>query len=390
MKTRMFFRMVALALLVAVHRPALAQFTLMNLGHAGGPSANSVVLSGDYAYVAGEGLQIFNISDPANPILTGSTNNGVAYCIAVSGHYAFLACSGLRIYDISNPANPVNVGYTNNGGTAQGVAVSGDYAFVANGNDGLRIYDISDPTNLINVGHTNNFSDAKNGSVAVAVSGSYAYVANMHVGLLIYDISNRALPQYLGQAPLPPAAYGVAVSGNLAFIACGQYGMYICDVSNPAIPVRSGFVANDVNSFSWGVAVSGSRAYVCNMYSLAVVDVSNPATPAVICRGASPTPPGIYALGAAASGQHVYVAIEGDGLRTYQLAGPALACAATSTNTLRISWPTNAVVGVLELSWDLATTGWQDVTNTPVVLGDRNEVVLPASGTQAFYRLRFP
>jgi len=34
-----------------------------------------------------------------------------------------------------------------------GVAVSGNYAFLANYSDGLRIYGISNPTNPISVGH---------------------------------------------------------------------------------------------------------------------------------------------------------------------------------------------------------------------------------------------
>ena len=36
---------------------------------------------------------------------------------------------------------PINIGHANNGGAASGVVVSGNYLYLANGNDGLRIYD---------------------------------------------------------------------------------------------------------------------------------------------------------------------------------------------------------------------------------------------------------
>src|SRR3989442_1726130 len=80
---------------------ALAQFTLVNVGH--------------------------------------TNNGGFALSVAVSGNYVYLAndADGLRVYDISNPTNAVNVGHTTNGGYATRVAVSGNYAYLANWDDGL-------------------------------------------------------------------------------------------------------------------------------------------------------------------------------------------------------------------------------------------------------------
>src|ERR1700722_14339781 len=84
-------------------------------------------------------------------------DGGNAYGVAVAGHFAYLANydDGLRIYDISNPANPVSVGNVNNG-LAAGVPLAGNFACVADSSDGLRIYDISDPANPVSVGNTNN------------------------------------------------------------------------------------------------------------------------------------------------------------------------------------------------------------------------------------------
>ena len=86
------------------------------------------------------------------------------------------------------------VGHTNDGGYAEGVAIAGNYLYLANGNDGLRIYDVSDPTHPVSLAHTNNGGYAH----AVAVSGNYACLANDTDGLRLYDISDPANPVSLG------------------------------------------------------------------------------------------------------------------------------------------------------------------------------------------------
>ncbi|MBK9137540.1 MAG: hypothetical protein IPM17_02055 [Verrucomicrobia bacterium] len=64
---------------------------------------------------------------------------GYAEGVAVSGHYAYVAdgWEGLQVIDVSDPAHPVRVGGYNTPGRAQGVAVSGHYAYVADGWGGL-------------------------------------------------------------------------------------------------------------------------------------------------------------------------------------------------------------------------------------------------------------
>ena len=61
--------------------------------------------------------------------------------MAVSGNYAYVAdtAAGLQVIDVSNPANPQWVGGYGNSGDALGVAVSGNYVYVADGFWGLMI-----------------------------------------------------------------------------------------------------------------------------------------------------------------------------------------------------------------------------------------------------------
>jgi hypothetical protein len=61
--------------------------------------------------------------------------------VAVSGNYAYIADSftGLRIIDISNPAAPGETGFFDTGDNARSVDVSGNYVYLADGADGLYI-----------------------------------------------------------------------------------------------------------------------------------------------------------------------------------------------------------------------------------------------------------
>ncbi len=74
----------------------------------------------------------------ADPVLIGQwpgwPRGGMASGVAVSGNYAYVAdWYSLEVIDVSNPASPQRVGGCKNdpGGEAMGVALSGNYAYVA-------------------------------------------------------------------------------------------------------------------------------------------------------------------------------------------------------------------------------------------------------------------
>jgi hypothetical protein len=112
-----------------------------------------------------------------DPVLRGKWPpfpRGPAHHVAVSGHYAYVAAGwqggwqgGLQVIDVSDPANPQQVGSYDTSGEALGVAVSGDYAYVAGYNAGLQVIDVSDPANPQQVGGYNTSGYAQ----GVAVSG---------------------------------------------------------------------------------------------------------------------------------------------------------------------------------------------------------------------------
>ncbi|MCB0295856.1 MAG: hypothetical protein KDG51_11595, partial [Calditrichaeota bacterium] len=134
--------------------------------------------SGSLVYYANGGfLIIADVSDPANPVEVGKIAVPARiYGMAVSGNFAYLADAfeGLQIIDLSDPANPAEIGFWDTNGTALSVAVSGNTAYVADGNQGLRIIDVSNPAMPQEVGF---FDPLLGNSSYVTVSGNYAYVA---------------------------------------------------------------------------------------------------------------------------------------------------------------------------------------------------------------------
>ncbi|MBI4726783.1 hypothetical protein HY768_06115 [candidate division TA06 bacterium] len=57
------------------------------------------------------------------------------------------------IVQAQDSSNVRTVGYYDTPGYARGVAVSGSYAYVADGDSGLRIIDISDPSSPTEIGY---------------------------------------------------------------------------------------------------------------------------------------------------------------------------------------------------------------------------------------------
>ena len=306
----------ALALL-CLGAMARADIPITLVGQWGG-TCKAVAVSGNRAYMGiGPRLAVMDVSNPANSTILGMSEllpdfvQGVAVC----GNYAYVAdgSAGLQVIGISNPASPTRVGGYDTSGSACGVAVSGSYAYVADGDSGLQVIDISNPASPTRVGGY----DTSGSACGVAVSGSYAYVADGDSGLQVIDITNPASPTRVGGYDTSGCAYGVAVSGSYAYVADGNPRLQVIDISNPAAPTHVGGI---YTGWATGVAVSGNYAYVTDGYEgLQVIDISNPASPTR--KGGYDTSG--WATGVAVSGSYAYVANGSPGLQVIDISNPA-------------------------------------------------------------------
>ena len=86
-------------------------------------------------------LQILDVSNPADPKLTGSTD--IAYdgtAVFVWGSHAYVTTlSSLQIIDVSDPANPRPTGSIDTPGYGQAVFVLGPLVYMADGDCGLSV-----------------------------------------------------------------------------------------------------------------------------------------------------------------------------------------------------------------------------------------------------------
>ncbi|MDB9541500.1 LVIVD repeat-containing protein, partial [Anabaenopsis arnoldii] len=173
-----------------------------------------------YLAVDGYGSETGNITLNVFPFSNYNTS-GSAYDVEVVGNYAYVADGngGLQIIDISDPANPTRTGGYNTSGLAYGVQVVGNYAYVAGYGTGLQIIDISNPATPTRTG----VYDTSGSASDVQVVGNYAYVAGTYGRLQIIDISKPAKPTPTGGYYTSGGASDVQVVGNYAYVA-GTYG----------------------------------------------------------------------------------------------------------------------------------------------------------------------
>lgn len=66
---------------------------------------------------------------------------------------------------------------------------------------------------------------------------------------------------------------------------------------------------------------------------------------------------------------------------------PQLFIGVTGTNSVVLSWAVSPDPFTLQKSSDPSTANWSDITNTPTVVGQQNQIVLPLSSAKECYRL---
>ncbi len=230
--------------------------------------ANAVLVSGSYAYIANSdsGLQIIDISNPANPTITGIYDTpGIAMDVFISGQYAYVAdYSSLQIINISNPASPMLTGSFDCTRECFGVCVINSYAYLANGDLGMRKLDVSDPAIPIELGSITVAGEIHD----LVVQGNYAFFISNIVEpympfLWAIDISDM---QIIGRANSMTGlwALDIKIAGQYVFMAVNGAGLQIYDVSDPTSPQR---LENNIPYGVNNVFIDGYHAFTADGYT---------------------------------------------------------------------------------------------------------------------------
>jgi len=201
---------------------------------------------------------VFDISDPASLILTGSLNFPVdsgsfsrykVGSVYVSGNYAYLPfleagweggyMARFWIVDISDPKVPTLTNFKLPAGT-RGVYILGSLAYLASGKNGLLIIDISDRSAPFLVGAF----DTSGSAQGVYVSDNYAYLADGNAGLSVVDVSDPTSPFLVGNYDTPGTVKRLYVSNNFVYLPDGTAGLTVIDISDPTAP----FLADSIDT----------------------------------------------------------------------------------------------------------------------------------------------
>ncbi|MBT4129510.1 MAG: hypothetical protein HOE44_02195, partial [Candidatus Marinimicrobia bacterium] len=204
---------------------------------------------------AGQTLKIIDATNPLDPtVLSTLALAGYGEGLAVSGNYAYVTAgvSGMEVIDISDPTSPSSVAVVVGGATgpwAEGINVSGDYAYVGNGSH-ADIYDISTPTSpslISTIANTDGWVQD-----AMPIS-NYLYVCVWSSGIDVYDISDPASPTFV-TALSNPKNSDIMFDGNYGYIASKESGVTVLDVSDPAAPTTLGIhdTEGSVRKISFG------------------------------------------------------------------------------------------------------------------------------------------
>lgn len=249
-------------------------------GSTTGLPRGGIFASGNYVYVVtvANGVQVFDATDPANPVNTGTcplSSTNFAWNSAKSGNNIFVAIGngGMKVVDVSNPSNPHVVGSSNM--LTTGVWVAGNYAYIVGYNFGIRILNISNLTNITQTGYKT-ITGYPN---RIRVIGNYAYIANATNstnggGINVVDVTNPASPQLL--STYPDYAEYIAGNGSMVGYSGGGYPCKILDISNPVNPVLA--CTYDLPLSSQDVQIRGNYAYTGNN-GFRVFDITDKSRP---------------------------------------------------------------------------------------------------------------
>lgn len=235
----------------------------------------SCAVDGNFVYATGNSgtnpglLTKIDFTELTNPVITGfAATSGIANDIAVSGDFAYIAEgeNGLTVVHVamSSPAFVTTLALD---GNARSVEVEGQYAYVALGLDGLRIVDIINPNTPVEIGAV-----ATNGlTQAVDISGTTAFVANGEDGVEVLDVTNAASPFSLASIPIDGFVCDIAVDGDYAYALDKDNGLYVLDITNSLQPAVIGMATMDTQPVA--IELSGSYAYITDNQGLKIIQV---------------------------------------------------------------------------------------------------------------------
>ena len=233
---------------------------------------------------------------------------------------------GILALDIDDPANPKEVGYLQAPPETLYIAflaISGTTLYVC-ASDFLWVVDVSRPSQPERI---TTFKDIR--PLRMAISGDYAYVNDGNRQITVVDITEPHDLRVVGSLPMvSPKRLAFDLNGSVLYIATSQE-LHVIDISEPATPqVVNTFTATFEDDSGEASAcylrqftLSDGYAYVIlageeNLETIAVLDLSNPTVPREVSRIKPETP--LFGANLFVSGNRLFLYTRDIGLMTSQ------------------------------------------------------------------------
>ena len=226
----------------------------------------------------GDGLYIFDITNPLDPVMVSRVPVwGAQESVYVSNGYAYVASDDLYIIDV-DPPESAHVVQVVDCDYVFGVYASGSYAYATDHYLGLKIINIDPPESAYIV----NTVITAPGAIAlwgVCEIGGYAYVEDEFAGLRIIDVDPPESAYIVKTVPTALNAWHVAVSGGYAYVSSYDVGLQIIDVD----PIESASIVRTVGlAPSYGLCVYNGYAYVASGADLNIINIASPESAYVV------------------------------------------------------------------------------------------------------------
>ena len=279
-----------------------------------GPSQEVVAQNDMVCLGSGRVLQICLLQEDSLIVQSEMVLSDYINGMAIAGDYLYVANDekGLQIIDISDSINPEIVGNYESNSSAKSVYVQGDTLYLQTAPiEVINIQEKSNPAFIeyININRLKSFSIDKN----------YIYANCGNRGLKIYDIADLSLPVELAVIDTLGNLTALFYEENWVYTVSSQKGISITDVSDPADPQVMNSL--DTPGFPDDVFVFNNHAYISDFYSIRIIDVSNKSTPQEI-NFISEYP---YTNSVFVALNYMYSTSENEGVRIYDVSSPDLA-----------------------------------------------------------------
>jgi len=185
-----------------------------------------VWVEGDVAYVTTNYFTTtywvtIDVSDPANPLPLNFEGFIIPpWDIVVEGNLALVAtAAGLETWDVTDPAAPLLLDSIGSPGL-YAVDMDGDLAYAVSDSK-LHVFDIGDPTAVVEIAAP---SLTQGGTpMDVRADGDYLFVAADSIGIYGFDVSNPAAPILVWYSL--QRTRGIFLDGELIYRALGDQGL---------------------------------------------------------------------------------------------------------------------------------------------------------------------